>query len=152
MTGDAMMTRIMEAIGLHQRGENEAAHTQLGALWAEIGADGDPLHRCALAHYVADLQNDPADALTWNRRALDAAEMLRENGVEHVLGSVSLRSFFPSLHLNLAEDYRLLGDNAAAAEQARLARAALAGLPEEGFVAMIRGGIDRIEHSLAGAR
>lgn len=146
-----MMDRIMAAIALHQRGENELARIAMTALWEETGIDGDALHRCTLAHYMADLESDPADALAWNKLALAAAEELVAAGVKDVLGGVSLRSFFPSLHLNLAEDYRLLGDIANAVRHAELARQALEGLSDEGLTAMIRGGVERIEARLAGS-
>ena len=146
---DPTMDRIMAAIALYQRGESDAARAAMAALWAEVGGDGNPLHRCALAHYMADFEADPADALAWNQRALDAAEELSEAGVKEVLGGVELRSFFPSLHLNLAEDFRLLGDNESAARHARLASKALEGLPDEGLVAMIRGGVERLQARLA---
>ncbi len=152
MAGDPMMTRILEAIALYQRGDLANGVAAMRDLWAETSGDGDPLHRCALAHYLADLEDDPAKALAWNRIALGAADDLSRMGVEDVLGGVPLQSFFPSLHLNLAEDYRLLGDVTNAARHARLAREALQGLPDQDLTAMIRGGVDRIEQQLGSDR
>ncbi|MFF7009510.1 hypothetical protein ACFY9Y_16805 [Streptomyces fimicarius] len=76
-SGDAVMTRIGQAIMLLHGGDREEARNRFGALWSELGADGDALHRCTLAHYMADTQDDPGDELAWDLRALTAAEGLR---------------------------------------------------------------------------
>ncbi|WP_348769838.1 hypothetical protein [Rhodococcus sp. PAMC28707] len=55
---------------------------RLVALWERVGASGDPLHRCTIGHYVADLCEDAAEALTWDIRALDAADMSTDDRVE----------------------------------------------------------------------
>ena len=69
--------------------------------------DGDALHRCMIAHYMADMQADPRQELLWDRRALEAAGSLTGAGA---------KEYHPSLHLNLAEGYRKLGDWDAARE------------------------------------
>ncbi|MGW4256131.1 hypothetical protein ACWEK7_32380, partial [Streptomyces californicus] len=74
---DAVMTRIGQAVMLLHAGDREEACNRLGALWAELGSDGAPLHRCTLAHYMADAQDDPGDELAWDLRALTAAEAVR---------------------------------------------------------------------------
>ncbi|MFH9297779.1 hypothetical protein [Streptomyces sp. NPDC017520] len=74
---DAVMTRIGQAIMLLHGGDREEARNRFGALWSELGADGDALHRCTLAHYMADTQDDPGDELAWDLRALTAADGLR---------------------------------------------------------------------------
>lgn len=70
---DAVMTRIGQAIMLLHAGDREEARNRFGELWSEIGEDGDALHRCTLAHYMADAQDDPGDELAWDLRALTAA-------------------------------------------------------------------------------
>ncbi|MBK3584812.1 hypothetical protein JHN49_14165, partial [Streptomyces sp. MBT57] len=67
---DAVMTRIGQAVMLLHGGDREEARNRFGLLWAELGADGDALHRCTLAHYMADTQDDPGDELAWDLRAL----------------------------------------------------------------------------------
>ncbi|MFD3541060.1 hypothetical protein ACFWUQ_16400 [Streptomyces sp. NPDC058662] len=74
---DAVMTRIGQAVILLHAGDREEARNRLGDIWSEIGEEGDFLHRCTLAHYMADAQDDPADELAWDLRALTAAEALR---------------------------------------------------------------------------
>ncbi|WP_326696378.1 hypothetical protein OG909_02960 [Streptomyces sp. NBC_01754] len=75
---DAVMTRIGQAVMLLHGGDREEARDRFGILWAEIGEAGDALHRCTLAHYMADAQDDPEDELAWDLRALAAAEGLTE--------------------------------------------------------------------------
>lgn len=41
------------------------ARAILGDVWAKLGQDGDPLRVVTLAHFMADLQDDPADELEW---------------------------------------------------------------------------------------
>ncbi|MFE6777918.1 hypothetical protein [Streptomyces sp. NPDC057702] len=75
-SADAMLTRIGQAVMLHRGGDREEARNRLGELWLELGADGDTFHRCTLAHYLADTQDDPTDELAWDLRALAAADRL----------------------------------------------------------------------------
>ena len=70
--------------------------------------DGDPLHRCTVARFMADTQDDPEAELDWDLRALQAAGH----------AAPAARGLFPSLHLNLAADYCKVGEN-------RMARGAL---------------------------
>ncbi|MGW2027256.1 hypothetical protein ACWCPC_34855, partial [Streptomyces decoyicus] len=71
---DGVLTRIGQAIMLHRAGDREEARNRLSELWHEIGPQGDAFHRCTLAHYMADTQDDPRDELDWDLRALEAAE------------------------------------------------------------------------------
>jgi len=151
MRDDPMMRRIMAAIDKHQRGENDDARVMMSALWAEIGENGDALHRCTLAHYMADLQSDPHQSMAWNQRALSAAEEMSAERLAATFETLDLRSFFPSLHLNLAEDFRELGDKASAARHLDAARQALDPSIDSGLAAMIRGGIDRLQSRLDSA-
>ncbi len=78
---DAVMTRIGQAIMLLHGGDREEARNRFGALWSELGADGDALHRCTLAHYMADTQDDPGDELR-PERAEAVAGLLAVTSVE----------------------------------------------------------------------
>src|SRR5690349_12798297 len=75
------MGRIGEAMALGQRGERAPARALFAEVWAAIGEDGDPFHRCALAHAMADVQDDVADELLWDERALAAADELTDERV-----------------------------------------------------------------------
>ncbi|KUF17032.1 hypothetical protein [Streptomyces silvensis] len=141
----AVMTRIGQAVMLQHAGDREEARTRFLALWAEIGEGGDPLHRCTLAHYMADTQDDPADELAWDLRALSAAHELTDERVSAHDKSLAVRGFYPSLHLNLAADYVKLSRPAAARSHLRLARGAVGALGDDSYGDGIRAALDRLE-------
>jgi hypothetical protein len=145
---DAMMMRIGKGIELSQHGERDAARSLFSQLWDEIGPDGDALHRCALAHYMADVQDDVQQELVWDLRALEAADSVSDERARRagVAGPVS--GFYPSLHLNLGEVYRKLRDLDRARDHLDRGRAAVASLADDGYGQMIRGGLDRLAERL----
>jgi hypothetical protein len=135
---DDLLARITAAVS---RGPDEARQ-QLKALWDDPAADS--LHRCTIAHHLADLQTTTEEELVWDLRALDAVQEVTDGRVQQVHDSLRVRGFLPSLHLNLADDYRRLGRFDEAAGQLDAARAALDALPDDGYGAMIRGGVERV--------
>ncbi|GGX49521.1 hypothetical protein GCM10010341_84010 [Streptomyces noursei] len=160
---DGVLTRIGQAIMLHRAGDREEARNRLAALWQEIGPRGDAFHRCALAHYMADTQDDPRDALDWDLRALAEAEgFVTERpartgaageaggqGPRHPLAA--LRAFFPALHLNLAADYAGLDRPADARAQLRRARASVRALADGEYRRRLTEAIQRLELRIEGA-
>ncbi|OLZ72223.1 hypothetical protein AV521_10000 [Streptomyces sp. IMTB 2501] len=148
---DAMLTRIGQVVMLHHGGDREEARRRFLDLWVEIGDAGNPLHRCTLAHYLADTHDDPEDELAWDLRALSAAEELTD-GPEGPGGDpLSIRGFFPSLHLNLAADYVKLGRSEAARSHLRRARRAAGDLADDGYGDGVRAAIGRLELRLGEA-
>ena len=143
-----MLQRIMGAIA-DMSGGADGKRSQFEQLWEEIGESGDALHRCILAHYMADLFDDPATSLAWNQRSLDAALGLTDARMQAALPGQMVAGFLPSLHLNLAQDHERLGDPAAARRHLAAARAGFAALPEGGYGTMIRRGVARLEEKLA---
>ncbi|MEU8774768.1 hypothetical protein [Streptomyces sp. NPDC048606] len=154
---DAVMTRIGQAVILLHAGDREEARNRLAELWAELGEDGDGLHRCTLAHYLADAQDDPADELAWDLRALIAADGLEERSTRPPESAEpepgqpyrAVRVFYPSLHLNLATDYVKLRRPEAARVHLARARAATAALADDGYGNGVRAAIARLERRLA---
>ncbi|MGW7435533.1 hypothetical protein [Streptomyces sp. NPDC054849] len=164
---DAVMTRIGQAVILLHAGDREEARNRLGEIWSEIGEQGDFLHRCTLAHYMADAQDDPGDELAWDLRALSAAEALRDgHGPAPGQGDrpesgpgdgrpaqqepyLAVRVFYPSLHLSLAADYVKLHRPDAARVHLARARAATGALPDDGYGNGVRAAIARLERRLA---
>ncbi|MER5910496.1 hypothetical protein ABT124_08325 [Streptomyces sp. NPDC001982] len=144
---DAVLTRIGQVVMLHHGGDREEARRRLLDLWAEIGEDGDPLHRCTLAHYLADTQDDPADELAWDLRALSAADEV--TGGRTGGDPAMVRGFYPSLHLNLAADYVKLGRAEAARTHLSRARGAAGALADDGYGNGVRAAIHRLELRLA---
>ncbi|GGQ26568.1 hypothetical protein [Streptomyces roseolilacinus] len=156
---DEVMTGIGQATMLLHGGDREEARNRFHALWERIGTDGDPLHRCTLAHYMADAQDDPDVELAWDLRALTAAEALggafgeepgEEPGEERPArrDTAALRALYPSLHLNLAADYLGLRRPDDARAHLDRARAASAALGDDGYGAGVRAAIDRLDRRL----
>ncbi|MEV6164520.1 hypothetical protein AB0L71_21820 [Streptomyces sp. NPDC052052] len=145
---DAVMTRIGQAIMLLHGGDREEARNRFGELWSEIGEDGDALHRCTLAHYMADTQDDPGDELAWDLRALTAAGSLTDERAAQHADALAVRAFYPSLHLNLAADYVKLHRPEAARIHLDRARAASAVLADDGtddgYGGGVRAAIERL--------
>ncbi|MET7452890.1 hypothetical protein ABZT03_13520 [Streptomyces sp. NPDC005574] len=142
---DAVMTRIGQVVILHHAGDREEARHRFLGLWAEIGEDGDPLHRCTLAHYLADTQDDPFDELAWDLRALTAAEELTADRLAGHGAALAVRALYPSLHLNLAADYVKLGRAEVARTHLRRARAAADALADDTYGDGVRAAISRLE-------
>nr|WP_202542412.1 hypothetical protein [Streptomyces sp. SID2563] len=146
------MTRIGQAVMLLHGGDREEARNRFTVLWTEIGDEGDALHRCTLAHYMADTQDDPADELAWDLRALTAARALADEGADGDRDALAMRAFYPSLHLNLAADYMKLQRPGAARDHLERARAASAVLADDGtddgYGGGVRAAIGRLERRL----
>ncbi|MFI9404182.1 hypothetical protein [Nocardia sp. NPDC052316] len=147
MTDDTMAA-ITQAVTLGHEGHPDAARASLLALWNSVGPQGDPLHRCSLAHYLADLYDDAAEALTWDVRAMDAADALTNTRAKQYEPSLDVRGFYPSLHLNLADNYRRLSSFAAAQREVSAARATLHTLPETPYAVMIRTAVEEVEQAI----
>lgn len=61
----------------------------------------DDYEACIAAHYVARFQDSPQETLRWNMAALEHADAVLDGRA---------RTFYPSLYLNLAKSYELLGN------------------------------------------
>lgn len=147
-TPDPTMVAITDAVTAGRSGDTAAARLNLESLWDEIGPDGDALHRCTLAHFLADLYDDAATSLVWDARALEAADSLDDTRVKQEHASLQIRGFYPSLHLNLADDHRRLGDFDAATEHLTAARIYVGALADDGYGATVRSGIDNVTEAI----
>lgn len=145
---DETMDRIGAAVEQGRAGDTAGARAELARLWSEIGPDGDPFHRCVLAHYLADLQDDDGDELWWDERALAAVAGLTDERARRHHASLQVRGFLPSLHLNLADDHRRLGAVEPAGAHLAAARRYAAELPEDGYGSVVRGGIANVAAAL----
>ncbi|CAM5324307.1 hypothetical protein AB0M94_21115 [Streptomyces xanthochromogenes] len=146
--GDLVMTRIGQAMMLLHGGDREEARNRFGILWSEIGEDGDALHRCTLAHYMADAQDDAGDELAWDLRALAAADGLSQARLTEHHASLAVRAFYPSLHLNLAADYVKLHRPDEARLHLDRAHDALDTLSDDAYGHDIREALRRLERQL----
>jgi hypothetical protein len=145
---DPTMETIGRAVELGRAGDVDTARLQLIGLWTEVGASGDPFHRCTLAHYLADFFDHPAEALIWDIRALDAAASLSDERAQAHHQSLQVAGFYPSLHLNIADNLRRLSAFDAAAEHICAAEERSEALSDDGYGRMIRTAIDEVRAAI----
>jgi hypothetical protein len=149
MITDPTIIRIGEGVQLSHRGEREAARQLFAEIWDEIGGEqGDPLHRCTLAHAMADVQDDPHEELCWDQRALAAADLLTDARVAQAGVPLPVAGLYPSLHLNLSECYRKLGDLTRAREHLQRAQDTIGALGDDEYGQMIRDGFEQVAERL----
>jgi hypothetical protein len=150
MTTDPTMTRIGQGVELHHhQGRREAARELFAQIWDDIGGEqGDPLHVCVLAHSMADVQDDVRQELMWDLRALDAVALVTDERVAQAGVPLSVAGLYPSLHLNLSDCYRKLGDLDRAREHLRQARATIGALGDDEYGKLIKSGLERLTEQL----
>ena len=149
MITDPTIIRIGDAVRLNHEGDREAARQLFAEIWDEIGGErGDPLHRCTLAHGMADAQDDVHQELLWDQRALAAADELTDERVGEAGVALPVAGLYPSLHLNLSECHRKLGDLDRAREHLRLARETIDTLADDEYGRLIRDGLAQIAERL----
>ncbi|MFK8845140.1 hypothetical protein [Streptomyces sp. Ac-502] len=158
--GDVVLTRIGQAVMLHRGGDREEARNRLARLWAEIGPDGDPFHRCTLAHYLADTQDDPADELDWDLTALETARQAKaapaagrdaERQAPACRPVPAVAALLPSLHLSLAADYAALARFGEARTELDRARRTAVPLADDEYGRSVRQAIERLGVRIAGS-
>ena len=149
-TTDDTMDRIGHGVALHhQQGEREAARLLFAEIWDEIGGEqGDPLHVCVLAHSMADVQDDVREELVWDLRALAAADSLTDERTGEAGVALPVAGLYPSLHLNLCDCYRKLGDLDRARAHLERARAGIGVLGDDDYGRLIRGGLETLAEQL----
>ncbi|MCK2221962.1 tetratricopeptide repeat protein [Actinomadura sp. ATCC 31491] len=150
MTADPTMARIGQGVELHHhQGRRDAARDLFAQIWDDIGGEqGDPLHVCVLAHSMADVQDDVGQELMWDLRALAAVERVTDERVAEAGVPLSVAGLYPSLHLNLADCYRKLGDLDRAREHLRQARDGIGALGDDDYGQLIKGGLERLAAQL----
>ena len=149
MITDQTLIRIGEAAQLNHQGERETARALLVDIWDEIGGEqGDPLHVCTLAHAIADVQDDVHQELIWDQQALAAADLLTDAQLAEAGVTLPVAGLYPSLHLNLSECYRKLGDLDRAREQLQQAQATIGALGDDGYAQMIKEGMEQVAERL----
>lgn len=144
------MTRcdeIVTAVAGALSGDRVKGRRDLLACWAGT-ATADHAHRCVLAHYLADLEDDLDQEVLWDEQALDAHAHVRDADLAP-LGMPAAAGLAPSLHLNLGDDYLRQGRTTQAREQLAAGLAALPALPNDEYGAMIRRGLTALQQRLA---
>lgn len=140
MDQPADMEEVMAAVARLQAGDPDA-RTMLLSLWtADPGASSTRL--CTLAHFLADTETTVAAELAWDRLALEAATGHSDG--DHEAVTRSLQGFLPSLHLNLGDCLRRMGDLSAALFHAQAGLGRAHALSEEGYGRVVRGALERL--------
>jgi tetratricopeptide (TPR) repeat protein len=138
---DPVLARISDALGLYNAGRRAEAREAFSQLWNEL-SDGDPFHQCVLAHYMADAQDDPEQELEWDRKALAAADRISRERPD--AASLTILSFYPSLHVNLGDVLHRTGRIDEARKHLKLAQQTVGALADDSYGQMIRNGIERL--------
>ena len=146
---DPVLDAVGQALASAGGGDRGGARVLLEALWERVGAEGDPLHRCAIAHTIADLEDDPEGEFVWDQRAIEAAACVSVERMRLAGMPGTPRGLMPSLHLNLADVLLRLGRLDEAVAHVDLGEAELAALPDDGYRTMITGGLTRVRTAAA---
>ena len=77
-----------------------------------------------------------------------AADLLTDARMAQAGVSLPVAALYPSLHLNLSECYRKLGDLHRARMHLQHARATIGALGDDGYGRMIRDGLERVAERL----
>jgi hypothetical protein len=139
------MAEIIAAINLSDK---QRSRTLLLELWERHSPDGAALALCSMAHALADTETEIANELEWDLRSLEAATGSREPENHQARPGIPA-SFFPSMHLSIAEGYRRMGDLELARRHVACAERRMDTLPDDAYGALIRGGLRRLQGLLA---
>lgn len=134
---------LIATVALLHTGKRHEATTRFLSLWETLELH-DHFHRCVLAHYLADAQDNPETELHWDVLALEMATAASPDEFDSRFPGMTLASFFPSLHLNLAASYEKLGRMSDAAKHAEYAHQAAHALPDSPLGHMTAQAIARI--------
>lgn len=128
-------------------GDPEQGQRDLRSCWADT-SETDHAQRCALAHYLADLETDLTAEVGWDEQALASFAHVSDADLAPV-GIPTAAGLAPSLHLNLGDGYLRQGRPTEAQEQLNVGLATLSALPDDGYGAMIRRGLTGLQERLA---
>ena len=129
---------IREGMALREQGRSREARALMESLIVEVERGDDAYAKIFLAHSLADVQENPKDELEWDLRALAFMDELTEQLAIERGNRGGKNALLPSLHLNLAVDYRRLGDDANAHRHFELGQAQLGALSDDAYGDSIR--------------
>src|SRR5262245_46877532 len=129
---------IRDGIALREQGRSPEAKTLMESLLPTIEAGDDAYAKIFLAHSLADVQETPEEELAWDLRALAFMEDLTDERAIEKGNPGGKNALLPSLHLNLAVDYRRLGQDADARRHFELGQAHLDALADDAYGDSIR--------------
>jgi len=118
-----------QGIEIEMQGRRDEARSLFLQAWELRQDDVDA---CIAAHYVARHQETPAEALRWNELALTHAISASAD---------SVRSFYPSLYLNLGKSYEDTGNISRARELYEQGDRCIDDVPHGGYGDIVRQGL-----------
>lgn len=118
-----------EGMQAEAEGRPNNARALFNQAWA---ASQDDYDRCMAAHFVARHQDSLQEMLQWNLEALARAK---------AVGDERVRSFYPSLYLNLGYSYEMLGKRAEPRRHYEMAAERLDELPPGPYGDLVREGV-----------
>jgi hypothetical protein len=151
VTTDPITAEVMAANQRVRDGDHAGGRALLEAIWERVEG-GSPIHACLVAHHLADVQDDPAEELAWDLRALEAAGRCTDADVRCHTPVASIAGFMPSLHMSLAQDYLRLRDVPHSREHLDLARGFESALADDDYGRLIRGAMTAVAQRLDGLR
>ncbi|MGV9298996.1 MULTISPECIES: hypothetical protein [Amycolatopsis] len=83
-----------------------------------------------------------------DQRALEAADLVTDARLADAGVSLSAAGLYPSLHLNLAECHRKLGDLGRAREYLQLAQAEIGALGDDEYGRLVKDGLRQVAEQL----
>lgn len=137
---DDDMAEVLTALGRLQAGAPDA-RSALMALWASA-PQASAVRRCTLAHFLADTETEVAAELAWDRIALEAATGNAAGDGDAV--TPELETFLPSLHLNLGDAFRRMGNPDLARFHALAGLQRAHALPADGYGGAVRAALERL--------
>lgn len=138
---------LLELVERVQRLEKAEARQALLHAWQSLD-ERDFAPRCVLAHYLADTEPEVRAELAWDLLALEAAERCTDVELRTLFPGLELTSFFPSLHLNLAQAYERAGEREAARIHLAHAENAACLLVDSPIGTLTKGAIARLGSTL----
>ena len=143
MNEEPTMAEVMRSVALMQSGEREEARSKLLGLWQRLGPNGAPSLRSSVAHFLADTEDEPELELGWDRLALEAATGVTDGTCNPAL-TQELEAFLPSLHLNVGDAYRRVGNLEMAKLHAETGIKCSHVIADEGYGATVKEALRRL--------
>lgn len=144
MAAKSAIDEIYEAVAVLQSGQKREARQRLLDLWERLKSCALPAERCILAHFLADTEEEARQELDWDLIALQSATGGPSESNAEAL-TPELAGFLPSLHLNVGDAYRRLGDLPAARRHADFGLSWTKELRADGYGDLIKSGLQRLK-------
>jgi hypothetical protein len=129
---------IRRGIALREEGRPAEARLLMEGLISEVEGGSDAFAKVFLAHSLADVQETAENELAWDLRALAFMDDLTDERAREQGNAGGKNALLPSLHLNLAVDYKRLGDDTRAQRHYELGEAHLGALSDDPYGDNIR--------------